>query len=502
MKPYKNIFFVAFSVVISAKAQQISDTAIVNSPKVISGSYYVEAGSYGTKRENDPPNYVRDIRNTGFKGAEKINWLDIGADYRVRFESRTNDIRRPESFNQDYPFLLRSRAYLGIKNKIDPFRFAVEFEDSHRVNGKYPLDDRDVNRAELIQGYGELHFKKALGTDALGNNRPLIIRGGRMAFEFLDRRLIALNQWRNTTNNFLGFRASLGQDKNDWQLDLLALRPIQRIINKFDKAEQHRDFWAAIGHWRKWSDVITVEPYYLGLHQRAHASNANRKRIIHSPGIRLYGWIAHKHVNYDLTATYQFGEDNKQQQNAYAVTAEVGYTAQKLKSKPRISMFYGYVTGDKNSLDMQNNRFERFFGFARPWSSDDYIIPENIITPKFKVEFEPVKGLKVDGGYSFYWLQSATDRFNNLLAGTANNRDKTGNSGTFIGHGLDSRVRFKPVPFIDANIGYTHHTHGDFVKNRQVAANGESAKSSDFYYIELSFNFFDLTKYISTKKTI
>jgi hypothetical protein len=455
-------------------------------------SYYIEAGSYGTKRETDPPSYVRELGKTGIKGVGQVNWLDVGLDYRTRGEIRHNDLRRAE-ITTDYPLLLRSRAYVGVKSIIDPFRFVIEFEDAHRVNGKFEPDNRDFNRAELIQAYAELHFKEALGKDDLGNPRSIFIRFGRQAFEFTDRRLIGLNLWRNTTNNFLGVRTTLGQEKNDWQLDLLALRPINRLIDEFDEADQNRDFWAAIGHWRKWSDLLTIEPYYLGLKQRPATTNSNRERLIHSPGIRFYGWFNDKHINYDFTYTQQFGEDNGLTHQAYAVTAEVGYKFQELKSKPRISLFYGYVSGDKDPNDNVNNRFERFFGFARPWSSDDYVIPENIITPKLKFEFEPVKGVKFDGGYSFYWLASATDRFNNLLAGS-NNRDVTGNSGTFLGHGLDARVRFKPVKFVDANIGYTHYTNGEFVKNRQKATLGENASSSDFFYIELTFNAFDAFK--------
>ena len=157
-------------------------------------------------------------------------------------------------------------------------------------------------------------------------------------------------------------------------------------------------------------------------------------------------------------------------------------------------MFFGYVSGDKNPNDNENNRFERFFGFARPWSSDDYIVMENIITPKIKLEFELFKEVKIDAGSSFYWLASEKDRFNNLLAGSSFNRDATGKSGNNIGHGLDSRIRFKPTRFIDANIGYTHFVFGDFVKNRQQVANGESALSSNFAYVELSFNVFNVFK--------
>lgn len=446
-------------------------------------SYYVEAGSYGTKRETDPPSYVRNIGQSGI--AEKLTWLDAGLDYRFRGEYRNNDIRRPDSHSTDYPILYKGKFYIGIKNIIDPLRLVLEMQDSDRSNGKYPLDNRDVNKREMIQGYAELYFKKAFGTDALGNNRPFMIRYGRQAFEFLDRRLIGQNLWRNTTNNFLGFRAALGQDKNDWQLDLLALRPIVRVIDDRDYADNDRQFGAAIGHWRKWSDVITIEPYYMALRQDRNIGH----RMINSPGIRLYGWV-NKSWNYDVTGTYQFGDDQGKKQDAYMITAEVGYKFQH-SWKPRVSIFFGYVTGDKDPNDNKTNRFERFYGFARPWSGDDYIIPENVVTPKFKLEFEPVKGYKIDMGYSFYWLQSSKDRFNNLLAGTGN-RDTTGQSGKFLGHGFDSRLQFKPLKFMDANIGYMYFSTGEFVQNRQDAANGEHAGASNFAYIELTFNALDI----------
>jgi len=455
-------------------------------------SYYVEAGSYGTKREADPPNYTRDLNKTGIPAFAKVDWLTVGLDYRVRFEYRNNDIRRPESFSNDFPFLLRGRAYAGVKEILDPLRLVVEIEDAARVNGNYPLDDRDVNRYEMIQGYAELFFDNLLKEDDLGNNRPVYIRGGRMCFEFTDRRLIGLNQWRNTTNNFLGVRATVGQDKNDWQVDVMALKPIERIIDEFDEADSDRYFWAVIGHHRKFSQVVTVEPYYLALRQEPSEANGERYRQIHSPGLRFYGYIYNTGFNYDVTGTYQFGLERDQTQRAYAVTTEFGYTVTQSPWKPRVSLFFGYVTGDRDPDDNVNNRFERFFGFARPWSSDDYIIPENVITPKLKVEFEPTKGIKMDGGYSFYWLASGTDRFNNLLAGNSFNRDQSGNSGTFLGHGLDARIRFKPVKFIDANIGYTYYSIGEFVQNRQFASNGEYADFSNFAYVELSFNVLDM----------
>ena len=451
-------------------------------------NYYVEAGSDSTKRiPSDPPMYARNLSETGLSGFENIDWLDLGLESRIRGEARSNDIRRSE-LTSDYPLLFKTKFYLGIKKLLDPLRLAVEFQDSQRENSKFPIDDRDVNRGEVIQAYGELFFKEGLGA-----SRPFFARFGRQTFEFLDRRLIALNDWRNTTNNFLGFRTQFGQDSNDWQLDLLAVRPITRLPNDYDRTDNTRDFWAAIFHWRGNSDKITIEPYYLGLKQRPTDTNSNLDRSRHSPGLRLYGWFLNdKSMNFDLSYTKQFGLENEKGVDAYAATAEFGYTFVKHKYKPRLSLFYGYVTGDKDPNDKVDNRFERFFGFARPWSADDYIIPENIVTPKLKIAFEVPNGIKFDGGYSIYNLASASDRFANLLNGSAYNRDKTGSSGTFLGQSLDARIRFKATQYLSSDIGYSHFINGDFVTKRQEVAFKNSAPTSDFFYVSFTINGIDL----------
>jgi len=73
-------------------------------------------------------------------------------------------------------WLLRTRAYVGVKDVLDPLRFAVEFQDSRSYNDRYETSVSDVNEFELIQGYGELYFD-----NALGHNRPLSIRAGRQS---------------------------------------------------------------------------------------------------------------------------------------------------------------------------------------------------------------------------------------------------------------------------------------------------------------------------------
>jgi hypothetical protein len=492
--------------------------------KLAQNGYYVERKSYGTGRETEPPRYVKQLNKTWLKdidGLENVDWLDIGLDYRFRYEARDNDFRR-KSDTIDEPILLRTRGYVAIKDILDPLRFTLEVEDARRNHSQFTreFDTRDVNYAEPIQAYLELFFKETpLGKDDLGNNRPISIKAGRQAFEFTDRRLLARNEWRNTTNNFQGVRATIGQQKNDWQLDLLALKPVQRLTNQLDEVDHAQDFFGVIGDWRRWSEYVTLQPYYYLLKQEGSevkydangkdaAANTKIDREIHTAGLRAYSVIGNTGWDYDVSYVKQWGNQDRLSSSgafiadldhdAYAYNAELGYSFNHAW-KPRLSVFYGFASGDKNPTDGKNHRFERLFGFARPWSNDDYFQMENISAPKVRAEFEPqlswLPGLKVDAGYSWYRLDSDRDRWNG-----AGLRDNTGQSGKDVGEEFDVRLRFPINKQISANIGYAHFWAGDFTK-ATVAKKGSLTggtndadpnrrDNSDFFYVEVSASAF------------
>lgn len=439
------------------------------------GSYYREPVSYGTKRETVPPAYVRSASKIGIAALADYSWLDIGLDSRTRYEYRHNDFRRAEDVD-DHPFLFKSRAYLGIRNILDPFRFAIEFQDSRRYNGDFPYDNRDINEFEPIQMIGELNFKNVLPKDDLGNARPISFRGGRMWFEKIDRRLIANNAWRNTTNTFQGVHLDIGQDANDWELEVIATQPLERKLSDFDEVVKGQYFYSVIGHWRRWSDIATIEPYYLLLYQKA--KEGRPKREIHAPAVRAYGPIGKTRFDYDVNIVYEFGHDSGRDHSALGTVGELGYSFQH-PWKPRYSVFYGYADGDRDPDDDENERFDRFFGFARPWSANDYFIWENFHAPKTRLEFIPIKELRVDAGMSAYWLASDTDRWAN-----ANLRDPTGQSGDFIGYEFDIRARYPLWGHIDATIGYAHFQPGQFTKRLS------RSDPSDFVYVEITINAF------------
>lgn len=467
-----------------ASASQAADTYTVTEGGLTTTydavSYYSKPLAYSTTRDPDPPKYVSPATKSPWSFLNQYSWLDAGLDYRFRYEYRDDDIRRTVD-GVDEPLLHRTRLYLGVHDIIDPLRFAVEIQDSHRYGSKFAKDNRDINQLEPIRAYAELYFKNLLPADAQGNSRPISVRYGLHNFEFLDRRLIGNNQWRNTANGFRGLHASVGQETSDWQFDLLHIQPMNRLTYQPDRTVAGQTVNAVIGHWRRWSDVVTLEPFYF---QFKDTTVANGGRVVDSPGLRAYGVFGQSGFDFDASVIVQSGHNGASKVDAWAIWSEVGYSFGD-PWKSRFSVFYGAISGDKYSGagDTEDNRFERFFGFARPWSADDYVILENLIAPKIRYEATPDTNLKFDVGYSWFKLQSATDRFSNLASvptQSSLNRDSTGQSGRNVGSEFDLRFLWQATPRTLVTVGYAHFISGEWTKNRLPGR-----KDSDFAYVEV-----------------
>ncbi|CAH1201011.1 Alginate_exp domain-containing protein [Candidatus Nitrotoga sp. BS] len=480
------------------KEKKMTKTEILTM-NAIAPNYYVESRTFGVAHETEPPRYVKQINNTWLsntEGLENINWVDIGLQTRLRYEYRDNDFRRSKDV-LDKPLLQSTRIYADVKSKIDPFRFTVEMNDSRAYDSAFQSDNRNVNKTEIIQGYGELYFNDALGKDDLGNNRPVSIKAGRMTLDLVDRRLIARNEWRNTINSFQGLRATFGQKKSDWQVDLIALQPIIRLADQVDKVNDAQWLYGIVGDWRKWSKNITLQPYYLFLKQDGgkvtYASNgtlaaasAHTNREIHTGGFRGFGIVENTGLDYDFNYAKQWGNDGPLIQDAYAYNLEGGYTAQ-YSWKPRFSATLAFASGDKDSKDSRNQRFDSLFGASRSsLSASNSIQFSNLYATKIRSQLAPSDKLKIDFGYSWYHLASATD----LWSGGANLQDKAGKSGKNIGEEFDVRVRYSINQYIGLNVGYSHFMAGDFTKKTSQLVEPGRKANSNLLYVETTLSAF------------
>lgn len=471
-------------------------------------SYYVKSPSYGTEPiDSTQQSYVKRLSEAGYKSLKSFDWILFGLESRTRGEIRENDFRRDNAPNrnvigtpatQETPVLFKTRAFLKLE--FDWFRLAGELQDSRRTPIKTGADTRDFNEFEPIQAYAELHFK-----NFFGYNRPLTVRGGRYSLELTDRRLVGLNEWRNTTNTFQGGWIAIGKKENNWDLNLIGAQPLIREIEKIDQPIGQQWFYGAVFSLRQWSEWVTFQPYYFGLNQDNQparldwypTSDAGSRffRDIHTVGGRVYAVLGKSGFDYDFSYTKQFGVDQlgnnavERKQDAFYTTAEVGYTF-KHSWKPRIAGFYAFLSGDLNRSDNTQNRFERLYGFARPWSANDYFQLENLETPKVILEFEPFEKLKIDTSYVWYWAASPADRWNNAgtltlptpaVAGrpTGTAAEANANTESKFGEEYNIRIRY-PFPHLKANLGYAYFRAGGYTEKFKRPGD------SHFAYLELS----------------
>lgn len=428
----------------------------------------------GARPEPDPPEYVRPMsehgRNYGIDAFNELDWLDFGLEHRTRFELRDDDYRQPELV-RDEQFLMRTRAYLGVREIIDPFRFAIEFQDSRQFASQFPESNRDVDENDILQAFGELYFK-----DALGPGHPLSLRVGRMTLESVDRKIVARNRWRNTTNAFDGFRIQLGQPSADWQFDFFAVMPVERRLRQPDRSDEEQWLYGLVGSWRRWSEIVTLEPYYFILDQDSKDPDTLDLEI-HTMGLHAFGPIGKTRFDYDLDVAFQFGDNGPGSQCAFAGYGELGYTFDH-KWKPRLSFATTYATGDRDPDDADNERFNRIFGANHYRSTLDLFTWQNVISPKLRIELTPHEKLRLDASYGVYWLASDTDAWV-----VPNRRDPTGKSGDFVGHEFDVRARYQLNRNAELETGYAYFIPGDFVQNTGPA------DDSDFFYVQLTLKF-------------
>lgn len=442
-------------------------------------NFYVKSRGYRVTPESDPPRYVHNGPQTGYPYLDQAPWLDIGLEQRTRFEYRDDSFLRTPQAGQDYPFLLRTRLYLGIKEVLDPFRMVVEYQDSRWENHDYASTNREVNENEPIQMYGELHFKSGLG-----EGRPLYIRGGRMAFELVDRRLIANNEFRNTTNTFQGLRIHGGKETQPWEVDILVLQPIDRLMYDFDVTFEDQWFYGAVGSIRQWSQYATVQPYWLGLSQGQNEETAPTPAgtfSIQTTGIRAYGLFGASGFDWDADVVYQWGDARGGlSQVAGAAALELGYTVEDSTWKPRFSGFFGYGTGDENPDDRQQNNFNALFGFNQPWSRNDYFSWDNAIQPKVRLEMTPLPDLLVDLGIGAFWLASSRAPW-----ARAQLFDPTGGAGNWVGTEYDIRFRYRLLDYVSLDTSYSRFNPGTFPTRLGKGL------SSNFFYMSITLSPFN-----------
>lgn len=379
--------------------------------------------------------------------------LKVSGSIRVRYEALDGQFRPGFDARDD---LWSIRSTLFAEWKDGPIRIGGEIYDSraYDTDAGSVLTTGEVNALELVQAYVAADL-----AEPFGKGSGLSVQAGRFTMNLGSRRLVAADDYRNTTNGYTGVRADLRlADRTN--ATVFYTLPQQRRPDGFadlrrNKVALDREDWSLrlfggylarpIG-----KRQMLAEIGYVRLQESDRPGRPTRNRDLHSVSARIIAEPKAGQADFELEGIYQFGElrsglaANAARLDAAAwfIHADIGYTFPSAW-KPRLSIEYDRASGDKPGRRF--TRFDTLFGMRRadlaPAGIYAALGRTNIETIGLRAEATPSRRLDLFVDARALWAASETDAFS-----TTGVRDATGGSGRFAGFQVEGRGRYWLIP--------------------------------------------------------
>lgn len=384
--------------------------------------------------------------------AQTPHELDLSGSTRVRGEAIEG---QPRAGFDDNDLLLNLRTILTAEYRHEGVRIGAELYDSRVWGGDRgtPLTTGEVNTFELVQAYIGYTAPGAFGAETFA------VQAGRFTLNLGSRRLVAADDYRNTTNGYTGARADVGfaggvKATAIYVLPQVRLPESRPALEDGDIEWDRESFdlvlWGGIvSHPRAIGNAM-VEAAFYHLGERDAPGRPTRDRSLNSIDLRLLRDPSPGTLDYEIEGVYQFGRTSLAtvagapgaNVSAWFLRARLG-SLLAAEWKPRIAVEFDYVSGDDPGGSY--GRFDTLFGMRRadlaPAGLYNSVGRANLIAPGLRFEAAPGKRFDAFATYKPLWLAARTDSFS-----TTGVRDPSGRAGRFAGHQIDSRIRYWLVP--------------------------------------------------------
>jgi len=364
--------------------------------------------------------------------------IKVGGEFRLRLESQFNyDFNSPVA-DSDTFFLLRTRVYVDV-NPNEHLQFFGMFQDSETLHQESALI-KTPDRHKFYQGYVVIKDKKSLG---------LKIKLGRQEMVYGDQRLIGNNSWGNLGRSFDGGVFHI--ENEDFFVDAFGTRI------SFNGENQFAGFY---GGWKKLPGGV-LEPYVLYLHNDQGGLNKGNLHLV-TLGTRAVGKFK-KNYDWGFEGAYQTGSSAGNWVSAFALHSRMGYTFP-VSFKPRLGLEYNFASGDANPTGGRVTTFNNLF----PTNHDKYGYMDlfswkNLHDLRGSFSTAPWSFLKTQLDYHAFFLPDPAN--GQFLANGAQGRPGSPTAGHFAGQEIDLLLKFEPIKYFDAWVGYSVFFPGTFFKD-------------------------------------
>lgn len=398
--------------------------------------------------------------------------LSVSGSVRLRQEFISGQLRA--GFNSD-DTLTSLRTRLHARYGTGRLYAEAEMFDSRAffADSGTPVGTGEVNALELVQASLNARFD-------LAGQTPVRVQAGRFMMNLGSRRLIASDDYRNTTNCYTGLRIDAGSQSGR-HISAIYTMPQQRLPDDrrgidrasiiADRAGPQEILWGAIGSVPASPERARLEATAVFFREKDTADRATRDRDLQTLGLRYFRDPKPGTFDFDGEVYIQTGEISGSLDPSSG-TLDVRASFVHLEAgrqwqggwRPRLAAEFDYASGDGKG--QHYGRFDTLFGMRRaeiaPAGLYNAVGRANLVSPGLRFEAAPGVHSDFFATYKALWLASGTDSFS-----TTGLRDPEGNSGSFAGHQLDLRARHWLVPDrLRLDLNAVTVLHGEYLRTR------------------------------------
>ncbi|HEX7855755.1 MAG TPA: alginate export family protein [Sphingobium sp.] len=413
---------------------------------------------------------------------------------RLRYEALDGQPRPGFGESED---LWSLRTILSAEYRTGNVRLGAEMYDSRAfgINNPTVVSTNEVNTFELVQAYVGAAFPNAFGQGSKAS-----VQAGRMTLNIGSRRLIAADDYRNTTNGYTGLRGDMTL-RGGATATVLYVLPQTRLPEdlpslrrgkvQMDRENFDTQLWAAFLAKPRLIGKTMGEVAYVGFAEKDAPGRLTRDRRLSSVSARLISDPKAGEPDFEVEGIYQFGTISSSTAAnaptldvaAWFLHADLGYTFPG-SAKAHLSVEYDRASGD--GPGGKYGRFDTIYGFRRgefaPSGIYAAIGRANINAPG--IRFEAAPNTRVDGFVAWHpmWLASRYDSFS-----TTNVKDATGRSGNFAGHNIDGRIRWWLIPrLLRTELNASYLAKGRFLRD---APNAPDTGNTRYISLAMMLNY-------------
>jgi hypothetical protein len=299
--------------------------------------------------------------------------LKLSGSVRLRYETLDG---QPRAGLRDEDEQIDLRSTLFAEYDTGVVRIGGELYDSRAWLAKpgSAISANEVNTLELVQAYVAADFDGPFGAGSKAS-----VQLGRYTLNLGSRRLVAADDYRNTTNGYTGLRADL-RTSGGLTATAVYVLPQVRLPDDLPSVLDHDVQWDRESFdLQLWGGYValpvsiagaTAELGYFGLHERDWSGHATRNRDLDTFSARVIRDPQPGRLDFEVEGIYQTGTIRASTAptaavlgvDAWFVHADAGYTLPG-PAKLRLSLEYDRASGDGRGA--RYGRFDTLFGMRR-----------------------------------------------------------------------------------------------------------------------------------------